>query len=125
MQKGAVVAFPALALLPEPARKVRNAIERFFLAVSAALDSFAFAVPVLSVLLLIVIYRPFALILRLIRVAVPVILHGRSRLRLLDMSEDGAKVNIWGWLCWLVVGCPALVDRRHGRVVVEPSSGRL
>lgn len=125
MQKGAIITFPTFALLPESARKMRNAVERFFLAVSAALDSFAFAVPILPVLLIIVISRAFSVVVRLVRIPVAVILHGRSGLRLLDMSQDGAKVNIRGWLRWLIVGCPALADRRHCRVVVKTSGGRL
>lgn len=125
MQEGALIPFPAFSFLEEPAGQVRDAVEGLLLPVHATLDSFASAVTVLSVWLIIVFHGTLAIIVVLICVSVAVSLHRRSGLWLLDLSENGAEVNTWGWLCWLVIRRAALTDGCHCRIKIKASWGRL
>lgn len=122
MQKGAVVTFPTFALLPEFARKMGDAIERLLFSVCTALHSFAFTVPILSILLVIVIHWTFAVIVHLIRCAIAVVLHWRTGLRLLELGKDGAKIHVGCWLRWRIVyrvALPLLINCCHGSVDIK------
>lgn len=125
MQESAIIAFPTFTLLPEFAWKVRNTIERFLLSLGASLDSFAFAVTVVAILLIIMVHRAFSVIVGLISISVAVALHWRSGLRLLELSEDGAEVYVGSRLWWLIVRCSALAYCCHCCVEVKARSSGL
>lgn len=88
---------------------MRYAVERFLLPVTT-LHSLAFAVAVITVRLIIVVYWAFPVVVRLISVSIAVSLHGRGRLWLLELGKNGAKVDVGSWLRWIVV-CWAILIR--------------
>lgn len=107
---------------------MRGTIKGLLLAEGATFDSFALAVTVIFVLLAVIIEWPLTVVVILIWVTVAIALHGRRGLGLLELSEDGAQIDIGRLLSWLVVGSTRLielVDGRHGGIVVEPRGRRL
>ncbi len=107
---------------------MRGPVEGFLLAVRATFDSFAFVVTVVFVLLTVNVKWPLTVIVILIWVIVPIALHRRRRLGLLELSEDGAQIDIGCLWRWLVIGSTVLVqlvDSCQGRIIVKTRGGRL
>ncbi len=107
---------------------MRGAIKGLLLAKSATFDSFAFVVTVVFVLLAVIVEGPLTVVVVLIWVTVAVALHWRGGLGLLELSKDGAQIDIGCLLSGLVItsiGLIQLVDGRHGGIVVKPRGRRL
>lgn len=107
---------------------MRGTIKGLLLAEGATFDSLALAVTVIFVLLAVIVEWPLTVVVILIWVTVAIALHRRRGLGLLELSEDGAQIDIGCLLSWLVVGSTGLielVDGCHGGIIVEPRGRRL